>query len=40
MRFRLVAKSVTLDDLEWRNGLYFAAFAKFCSFRGLLRKSG
>jgi len=24
MGFRLVSKSVTVDDLEWRNGQYFA----------------
>jgi len=24
MSFRLVPKSMTLDDLEWRNGSYFA----------------
>jgi len=26
MSFRLVPKSVTLNDLEWRNGPYFALF--------------
>jgi len=26
MRFRLVPKSVTLNDLEWRNNPYFALF--------------
>jgi len=26
MRFRLVPKSVTLNDLEWRNGPYIALF--------------
>ena len=26
MSFRLVPKSVTLSDLEWRNGPYFALF--------------
>jgi len=26
MSFRLVRKSVTLNDLEWRNGRYFALF--------------
>jgi len=26
MSFRLVPKSVTLNDLELRNGLYFALF--------------
>jgi len=28
MTFRLVAKSVTLDDLERRNGRYFALFQR------------
>jgi len=40
MSFRLVSKSVTLNDLELRNGLYFAYFTEFCSFRGVSRKSG
>ena len=26
MSFRLVPNSVTLNDLEWRSGLYFAIF--------------
>jgi len=26
MSFRLVPKSVTFNDLEWRNGPYFALF--------------
>jgi len=26
MGFRLVPTSVTLNDLEWRNGRYFALF--------------
>jgi len=26
MSFRLLPKSVTLNDLEWRNGPYFALF--------------
>jgi len=26
--FRLVPKSVTLNDLEWRNGSYFALFQR------------
>jgi len=26
MGFRLVLKSVTLNDLEWRNGRYFVLF--------------
>ena len=37
MGFRLVPKSVTLNDLERRNGPYFAEFG---SFRGQLRKRG
>ena len=28
MTFRLVPKSVTLNDLEWRNGRYFALFQR------------
>jgi len=28
MSFRLVPKSVTLNDLEWRNGSYFALFQR------------
>jgi len=34
MSFRLVPKSVTLNDLEWRNGRYIALFHEsivFCS---------
>jgi len=27
MNFRLVPKSVTLNDLEWRNGRYFTFFS-------------
>jgi len=34
MSFRLVPKSVTLNNLEQRNGPYFAEFG---SFRGALR---
>ena len=37
MSFRLVPKSVTLNDLERRNGPYFALFYEFGSFRGALR---
>jgi len=37
MGFRLVLKSVTLDDLELRDSRYFAELS---SFRGQLRKSG
>ena len=42
MGFRLVTKSVTLNDLEWRNGPYFALFhqIQYAIFRGALRKSG
>jgi len=28
MSFRLVPKSLTLNDLEWRNGHYFALFQR------------
>ena len=40
MSFRLVPKSVTLNDLERRNGPYFRYFTEFGTFRGALRKSG
>ena len=30
MSFRLVSKSVTLNDLERRNGPYFALFHRIC----------
>jgi len=40
MGFRLVPKSVTLNDLEQRSGHYFAVFAEFGSYRGQLLKSG
>ena len=39
MGFRLVPKSVTLNDLERRNDRYLA-FAEFGSFGGRLRQSG
>jgi len=41
MSFRLVPKSLTLNDLEWRNGRYFALFQRIrvAFFRGALRKS-
>ena len=32
MGFRLLPKSVTLNDLERRNGRYLAFFAEFASF--------
>jgi len=40
MSFQLVPKSVTLHDLERRNGHYFALFSEIGSFQGALRKSG
>jgi len=39
MSFQLVPKSVTLNDLERRNGHYFALFQRVGSFRGALCKS-
>ena len=40
MSFRLVPKSVTLNDLERRNGpLFCVIFKKFGNFRGILCKS-
>jgi len=39
MSFRLVPKSVTLNDLERHNGRYLRYFSEFNSFRGTLRKS-
>ena len=39
MSFRLVPKSVTLNDLERRNGVILRYFSEFGSFRGALRKS-
>jgi len=38
--FLLIAKSVTLDDTERRNGLILQHFAEFGRFRRQLRKSG
>ena len=41
MSFRLVPKLVTLNDLERRNGPYFALFHRIrYSFRGAMRKRG
>jgi len=40
MNFRLVPKSVTLNDLEQRSGRYFRYFSEIGSIRGALRKSG
>ena len=39
MNFRLVPKSVTLNDHERRNGPYYRYFTEFGSFRGALCKS-
>jgi len=39
MSFRLVPKSVTLNDLERRNGSYFIYFSEFGYLPGVLRKS-
>ena len=39
MSFRLVPKSVTLNDLERRNGHYFASFQRILVACGALRKS-
>jgi len=39
MSFRSVPKSVTLNDLEWRNGRYFALFQRTRVASGALRKS-
>jgi len=32
MGFRLILSSMTLNDLAWRNSLYFAFFIEFNSF--------
>ena len=40
MSFRLVPKSVTLNDFERRNGLILRYFAELGSFQGPLRTSG
>jgi len=40
MSFRLVSKSVTLNDLERQMALILRYFTKFGSLRGALRKSG
>jgi len=39
MSFRLVPKSVTLNDIERRNGVILRYFSEFGSFRGALPKS-
>jgi len=40
MSFRLVSKSVTLNDLEGRNGRLLRYFSDFGSFQRALRKRG
>ena len=39
MSFRLVSKSVTLNDLERRNGVILRYFSEFGYLPGVLRKS-
>jgi len=39
MSFRLVPKSVTLNDLERRNGVILRCFSEFGYLPGALRKS-
>jgi len=39
MSFQLVAKSVTLNDLERRNGVILCYFSEFGYLPGVLRKS-
>ena len=39
MRFRLVPKSVTLNDFEQRNGVILRYFSEFGLLPGALRKS-
>jgi len=38
MSFRLVSKSVTLNDLERRNGRFLRYFSDFGSFQRAVRK--
>jgi len=40
MSFRMVPKSVTLNDLERHNGRFLRYFSEFRSFQRALRKSG
>jgi len=40
MSSQLVPKSVTLEDLERRNGRFLRYFSEFGSFQRALRKSG
>jgi len=39
MSFRLVPKSITFNDLEWRLAVILRYFSEFGSFPGALRKS-
>jgi len=39
MGFRLIPKSVTLSDLERRNGVILRYFSEFAYLPGVLRKS-
>jgi len=39
MSFRFVPKSVSLNDLEWRNTLILHYFTEFANFMGILCKS-
>jgi len=39
MSFRLVSKSVTLNDLDRRNGRFLRYFSDFGSYQRALRKS-
>jgi len=38
MSFRLVPKSVTLNDLERRNGRYFALFQRIFMYNGAIKQ--
>jgi len=38
MRFRLVQKSVTLNDLEWRKGPYFALFHQIFRYNVVVKQ--
>jgi len=40
MSFRLIPKSVNLNDLGQHNGLILRYFAELASFQGQLRKRG
>jgi len=39
MAFQLVPKSMSLNDLEWRNGPILSNFTEFGSFWSRLRQS-